>query len=101
MIVGVYDNLTKWRPGSKLFGFLKGPKVGTGAARAGKGPGRGAARRGGAEGAGRGAGRCGAQFSRRTPVCAGVISSVNRLPMGQQGCRAAGHMTASVCRCAR
>ena len=26
MIVGVFDNLQKWRPGSKLFGFLGWPK---------------------------------------------------------------------------
>lgn len=26
MITGIYDNLMKWRPGSRLFGFLKGPK---------------------------------------------------------------------------
>ncbi|GAB4813047.1 hypothetical protein N2152v2_000093 [Parachlorella kessleri] len=26
VIVGVFDNLQKWRPGSKLFGFLGGPK---------------------------------------------------------------------------
>lgn len=26
MIVGIFDNLARWRPGSKLFGFLKGPQ---------------------------------------------------------------------------